>query len=56
MNIEKAQEIFDSLGVIEVLHHGAPVWIEEVANDLATVKNLDTHERIREPVAELVEA
>ena len=55
MNTERAQEIFDSLGVIEVLHHGAPVWIEEVANDLATVKNLDTQERIRVPVADLAE-
>jgi H-type small acid-soluble spore protein len=42
LNIERAQEIFDSLGVIEVLHHGAPVWLEEVANDLATVKCLPT--------------
>jgi H-type small acid-soluble spore protein len=56
LDVEKAQEIFDSLGVIEVLHHGAPVWIEEVANDLATVKYLDTHERIRVPVADLIEA
>ncbi len=55
MNIERAQEIFDSLGVIEVLHHGAPVWIEEVANDQATVKYLDTHERTRVPVADLLE-
>ncbi|MGD0153832.1 MAG: H-type small acid-soluble spore protein [Thermacetogeniaceae bacterium] len=55
MNIERAQEIFDSYGVIEVLHRGAPVWIEAVANDLATVKYLDSQERTQVPVADLVE-
>lgn len=55
MNIERTQEIFDSLGVIEVLHRGAPVWIESVANGLAMVKYLDSQERTQVPVAELVE-
>ncbi len=56
MNIERAQEIFDSYGVIEVLHRGAPVWIEAVANDRATVKYLDSQERTQVPVADLVES
>ena len=55
MDSERAQEIFDSLGVIEVLHRGAPVWIEAVANDQARIKYLDSQERTRVPVAELVE-
>lgn len=55
MDSERAQEIFDSYGVIEVLHRGAPVWIEAVANDQATVKYLDSQERTQIPVTELVE-
>jgi small acid-soluble spore protein H (minor) len=56
LNIERVQEIFDSLGVIEVLHQGAPVWIESVANESATVKYLDSQQRRQVPVAELVES
>jgi len=52
---EKAQQIVESLGVIEVLHNGAPVWIENLEGDNAEVRYLETGEIIQVPVSELVE-
>jgi len=52
---EKAQQIVESLGVIEVLHNGAPVWIENLEGDNAEVRYLETGEIIKVPVSELVE-
>ncbi|MGI5927001.1 MAG: small, acid-soluble spore protein, H family [Thermacetogeniaceae bacterium] len=52
---EKAQQIVESLGVIEVLHNGAPVWIENLEGEEAEVRYLETGEIIQVPVSELVE-
>ncbi len=55
MDTERAIEIFNSLGVIDVHHKGAPVWIENIEGSTAEVRYLDTRRRARVPVSELVE-
>ncbi len=55
MDPEKAQQIVESLGVIEVLHNGSPVWIENLDGDRAEVRYLETGEIMQVPVSELVE-
>ncbi|NPV93426.1 MAG: small, acid-soluble spore protein, H family [Firmicutes bacterium] len=55
MNNQRAKEIFDSLGVIEVFHNGSPVWIEGIDNDAADVRYLKSNRRSRVPLTELAE-
>lgn len=45
MDIKRANEIFDSLGVIEVFYQGSPVWIEKVAANRIQVQDLRTKQR-----------
>jgi small acid-soluble spore protein H (minor) len=45
MDIQKAREILDSLGVIEVTYNNIPVWINQIDGDKAQVQNLETHEK-----------
>jgi H-type small acid-soluble spore protein len=52
---EKAQKIVESLGVVEVLYNGAPVWIENLDGEDAEVRYLETGDHLLVPVAELVE-
>jgi len=56
MNINRAVEIFNSLGVIEVCHKGSPIWIEKINDDRIQVQNLDTNQRFEVSVYDLVEA
>ncbi|NLU49181.1 MAG: small, acid-soluble spore protein, H family [Syntrophomonadaceae bacterium] len=55
MQTERAREIVDSLGVIEVLHQGSPIWIEQLDGEFAEIRYLETGRRTRVPVHELVE-
>lgn len=56
MDIGKAKQILESHGVIEVLHDGSPVWIENIIDgDKALVSYIDTKKRIELPLEELVE-
>ncbi len=55
MDNKRTQGIFDSLGVIEALHRGAPVWIENAEDEHAEIKYLDSRERLQAPVSELSE-
>lgn len=55
MDLEKANDILESAKTVEVQYSGFPVWIESLAGDSAEVRYLETGERIRVPVAELVE-
>ncbi len=55
MRLNRAQEIFNSLGVIEVLHHDSPIWIEQIKDEVAMIRYLNTEERIQVPVGELRE-
>ena len=34
MLVDRAREIMESKGVIEVLYQGHPVWIEQIEQDL----------------------
>ncbi|AFV10310.1 MAG: Small acid-soluble spore protein [Clostridia bacterium 62_21] len=51
----RAKEIVESLGVVEVLYNGFPVWIERLNGDTAEVRFLETGGRLEVPVTELVE-
>lgn len=55
VDTRRAQEIVESLGVIEVLHKSAPVWIEQLDGQQADVRYLETNRRAQVPVIELVE-
>lgn len=55
MDPEKAQQIVESLGVVEVLYNGAPVWIENLDGEDAEVRYLETGDVIQVPVTKLVE-
>jgi small acid-soluble spore protein H (minor) len=52
---KRAQEIVESLGVIEVLYKNAPVWIEQLDGQRADVRYLETGRCVQVPVTELVE-
>ncbi|MGE5396862.1 MAG: small, acid-soluble spore protein, H family, partial [Chitinophagales bacterium] len=41
MTPERAKEIMESLGVIDVLHNGTSVWIQRVDQDRAEVQYLN---------------
>lgn len=57
MQSERAEEIMNSKGVIEVLYNNKPVWIQNVnpVNNISEVKILDTDEKISVPVEKLTE-
>ncbi len=55
MNSVRAKEIVDSLGVINVLYKGSPVWIENINNDSVQIQDLNTQKRFEVPVKDLVE-
>jgi small acid-soluble spore protein H (minor) len=57
MKIERAKEIFDSYGVINVNYKSKPVWIEDIHLEeyTAHVKVLPTDEVIEVPIRELQE-
>lgn len=55
MNVNRAKEILDSLGVFEVYFQGRPVWIEKINDDTAGILNLSTNERLEVPVKDLFE-
>ncbi|HPF20431.1 MAG TPA: H-type small acid-soluble spore protein [Syntrophomonas sp.] len=55
MDIKRANEIFDSLGVIEVFYQGSPVWIEKVAANRIQVQDLRTKQRFEVSVYNLSE-
>ncbi len=58
MNFKRAREIFNSRERIDVLHNGAPVWIEELddGSNSAVVKSLNGKpDFFQVPVDELAE-
>jgi len=57
LNIDtnRALEIFNSLGVIEVLHQGSPIWIEQINDQKAEIRYLNTEQRAQVSVGELIE-
>ncbi|MFT8315728.1 MAG: H-type small acid-soluble spore protein [Clostridium sp.] len=57
MDIKKAAEIVESLGVIDVKHKGCPVWIENINKETneVEVKDLSTDKHFTVDVTELNE-
>lgn len=59
MDFERAQQIFESKGIINVLFKGSPVWIESLdpEKNEATVRPLyGITQPIQVPITELVES
>lgn len=56
MDSNRAKQIMESKGVIEVLYQGSPVWIENVLDDnTVQVSNIQTKDKQDVPVSMLVE-
>lgn len=56
MDSERAKQIMESKGVIEVLFRGSPVWIESVKdNNTAEVSYLRTKKKVEAPIYLLTE-
>lgn len=57
MNLKKAVETVDSLGVINVTYKNSPVWIENInrENRTAQVKDLKTNKVIEVSISKLIE-
>lgn len=55
MLVDRAREIMESKGVIEVLYQGHPVWIEQIDQDSAQVRLLDSNQQLNVPINMLAE-
>jgi small acid-soluble spore protein H (minor) len=56
MDIERARQIVESDGVIEVLYQGSPVWIDKIlSSNQAQVSDIKTNEVNEVPIYMLVE-
>ncbi|MGE5371227.1 MAG: small, acid-soluble spore protein, H family [Solirubrobacterales bacterium] len=55
MLAERAQEIVASDRKVGVLHNDIPVWIEEIYNDRARIRYLDTGRDVEVPIHDLTE-
>jgi len=56
MLVDRAREIMESKGVIEVLYQGHPVWIEQIEQDTAKVRFLDNNHHLNVPINMLAES
>lgn len=55
MDEKRAREIVDSLGVIEVMHNGKPVWIENITGNEAQITYIEGNETVDVSLNQLVE-
>ncbi len=57
MDIKRATEIIESLGVIGVSYRGEPVWLENInqQNDTVKVKNMNTDKELSVDIKDLEE-
>lgn len=57
MDIKRAAEIIESLGVIEVSYKGEPVWLENInqQNSKVKVKNMNTDKELNVDIKDLEE-
>lgn len=55
MKSERATYILNNPTNIKVMHRGRAVWIEQLEGDFAHIHSLETRERTRVPVSELME-
>lgn len=56
MDGKRAEEIMQSLGVINVSYNGMPVWIEGIRGDVSEVTLIEMDRRIDVPISALTEA
>jgi len=54
LNNERARRIVESLGVIEVLYNGSPVW-KNIKENIAEVSYIDTKNKAEVQVEKLTE-
>ena len=52
---ERARQIVESLGVIEVLYNGSSVWIENIKENTAEISYIDTKNKAEVQVEKLIE-
>lgn len=57
MDIKRASEIVESLGVIEVNYKGEPVWLQNIYEEdkIVKVKNMRTDEELNVDIKDLHE-
>jgi small acid-soluble spore protein H (minor) len=55
MLVDRAREIMESKGVIEVLYQGHSVWIEQLEQDSAHIRRLDDDRHLNVPINMLAE-
>ncbi len=55
MDRKRAEEIIDSLGVIEVQYKSSPVWLDHLDGDMVNIEYLDSFQKDRVPLKELYE-
>lgn len=57
MDIKRAAEIIESLGVIGVSYKGDPVWLENIneQSNTAIVKNMKTDQKLNVGITDLKE-
>ncbi|MGE5418447.1 MAG: small, acid-soluble spore protein, H family [Acidobacteriota bacterium] len=55
MEISRAKEVFDNMGVIEVTHNNMPIWIEDIHGSVAQIRYLIDDHTAQVPVSELNE-
>ncbi len=54
MDVNEAKGIMESHGVIEVVHHSSPVWLEKIIDDqIVLVDYLGTNRKAEVPLVEL---
>lgn len=58
MDINRAEEIINTKGIIEVTYKDSPVWLESIIreNDTAQVKLLSNDKTMNIPVHDLMES
>ncbi|NLU48464.1 MAG: H-type small acid-soluble spore protein [Syntrophomonadaceae bacterium] len=56
MLVDRAREIMESKGVIEVFYQGHPVWIEQIEQDTARIRMLDNNQQLNVPIKMLAES
>lgn len=56
MLVDRAREIMESKGVIEVFYQGHPVWIEQIEQDTARIRMLDNKQQLNVPINMLAES
>lgn len=55
MDVKRAHDIVNSLGVIEVLYQGEPIWIEDIHGNQARIDFLERRHKAEVPVRDLAE-